>query len=356
MVENLQKDGPVFVVDGGDLFSETSLPQPDALERSRQVAHLLAQGTALPGIDAMVPGRADVALGWDFVVEVAGTYKLPYVASNLKCTGENPFPTFRKVEHGGITLGFVGALSAQSVVPDCEVTDPVESATAAIATMGPVDNVVALGAFENEVAKALIAANPGVGFVVSSSPVTLTEPRSIGDGHFLLGNGPKGKKVGVLKATLVTGAQGWRAANPGTELNERLDRYKKRLDDANKRAEKAGDNEKAKTQADRQVGFYQSEIEKVEKEIAEANAPSSVPTHLFENTLTDLSSSVADHPATLALVDKAKQTLPPEPVPQRPGILKMERGANDAPMPMRGMVQKPVQLPASGGGEAESKE
>lgn len=334
MVENLRKEAPLFVVDGGDLFSDSPVPQPEAVERGRAVAALMARGTELAGIDAMVPGRADLALGWDLVQDLMGKHHLPYLASNLSCEGDSPLPTFLKVEREGVTLGFVGAVSKQATIPGCQVVDPVQVTAAAVTALGKVDAVVALGDWDAQSSKALVEAAPAVSFIISSGAVSLSEPRQIADGSFQLGNGPQGKKVGVLKAYLEPGGQGWRAANGGTELKERMERYTQRLADAQDRVAKAEGDEKAQAQARRQVSFYQGELEKVKAELASVEAAPTRPMHRFTNSLTELGTDLADHAAVKAMVDEVKPTLPPEPKPVRPAA---PSGAQGGP----GVLLKP---------------
>jgi hypothetical protein len=131
-------------------------------------------------------------------------------------------------------------------VPGCEVTDPVAAAGEAIGQMGKVDVVVALGDWDNDTAKALVAQSPVVGFVVPGTQMMFMEPKEVGSGRFFLGNGPKGKKLGMLNATLTKGASTWQTADPAAGIQERLDRYKKRLQEAQDRAAKDPNNEKVK--------------------------------------------------------------------------------------------------------------
>lgn len=316
------------MVDGGDLFwRSNNLPAP-AKERAVQVARLLAEGTALAGIDAMGLTGADLALGWDVVSDLARQHNLPYVATNLQCTGEPPFPTWRTAERGGIKVGFLGMLPSDAQVPGCTVTGPNEAAGAVAAQVAGLDVTVVLGAVDNEQARALVTTVPNAAFLVPTGQVTLATIRSLDDDHYLLGVGPKGKKVGVIKGTLVDGGVGWSTTGQADDTATRLDRFKKRLEDAKGRLAQATD-EKVKMQAQRQVSFYESEIAKLETELTKATTPRAKQANAFVNEMRDLAASITDHAATRALVDKVEATLPPEVDVPEPMKAKAEGGPRD---------------------------
>ncbi|MFH1468237.1 MAG: hypothetical protein ABIO70_27870 [Pseudomonadota bacterium] len=156
---------------------------------------------------------------------------LPVLAANLTCDGAQPFPASKVVERGGVKLGFVGAYvgALPPEASSCTVDDPQTAMQAAVAALGPVDVVMALGSWDPKQAEALVGAVPTIDFVLSASNLTLPEGRALTPNNWLFAPGSRGKKIGLLKGTLVPGASGWQAASPGSSQADRLDSYRKRL-------------------------------------------------------------------------------------------------------------------------------
>ena len=98
------------MVDGGDLGWKSHKVPKVRKEQQRLKAVLQNKSYALSGIDAMVPGEGDIALGWKWLKKQTERHELPMIAANLSCEGAALFPPSRVVERGGVRLGFVGVL------------------------------------------------------------------------------------------------------------------------------------------------------------------------------------------------------------------------------------------------------
>jgi hypothetical protein len=272
-------------------------------------ADLIAEAYGLVGIDAMVVGEGDLALGLEKVKGLAARYKLPILAGNLDCGGTKPFPGHVVVERGGWRFGFVGVVPAEVKVEGCTVADPQEAAASEVAALGKVDVVVALGSFDADSGKTLVEKVPSIDFVIAGGQGTVTGVRSVGTGKWILGTGSQGKKLGVLTGTAAVGSKGWRDQDAGNDVSERLDGAKKRLEGAKKRLEEAGDDEQAKSRVQRQIDAIEKQIPDLEKEVAAARSSSEGTSSTFKNKLVDLGTHIPDHEATMALVTATKAKL-----------------------------------------------
>jgi 2',3'-cyclic-nucleotide 2'-phosphodiesterase (5'-nucleotidase family) len=300
------------------------------------------------GVDAVGMGPTDLSIGWEHFQRIASEQGLPFLAANISCAETQPYPATRVVERGGVTLGFVGAYlgALPEDAEGCSASEPVPAVTAAVASLEGVDAVVVLGAWDAKNAEALAAAVPAVDFIVTASNLTLPDGRALTRDDWLLGSGSRGKKIGVLEATLVPGGEGWQGASPGAELAKRIDSYRKRLSSNQERLETAADD-RAKQRAERQITFYNKEIERLETELAAATAPRERPANTFEHSLADLGKDVAAHEATLAKVQACNALLeekglvvekkPPERVDLPMGIPGVRRpaGGTDGAAPPR---------------------
>jgi hypothetical protein len=206
------------------------------------------------------------------------------------------------VERNGIRIGFVGAYVGAFPVDGCTVDDPVAATAAAVNALPEVDAVVVVGAFNAEKGKELATAAPRVSFVVSSDNLNLPDPQSLSPDTWLLGNGSRGKNLGILQASLVSGATGWQTARPSAALSERIERFRARLKTSQERVAAATD-EASRKRTERQAEFYQKEIARMESELQAANTPRTTLANTFTSELLPLARSLTDHPATRARLD-----------------------------------------------------
>ena len=289
-------------MDAGGLYHRTGHPTPEQMEGVVFKTALAAELVALSGVDAMGLAPGDLAAGWDQVKALAAKHALPYLAANLTCGLDHPFPASRVVERNGIEIGFVGAYVGAFPVEGCTVEDPVAATAAAVNALPEVDAVVVLGAFNAEKGKEIAVAAPRVAFVVSSDNLNLPDPQPLTPDVWLLGSGSRGKNLGLLQATLVPGATGWQTLKPGATLAERTDRFRARLKTAQERLAAASDDASRK-RMERQVEFYEKEIARMEGELQAATVQRTTPANTFTSTLVPLAKTIADHPATRARLD-----------------------------------------------------
>jgi len=299
------------VADGGGLFWRSARLAESQLEATRIKGALVAENLSTSGVDAIGLTPSDLAIGWDQVQQLASEHELPYLASNFSCEGASPFPGSRVVERGGVTIGFVGAFlgPVPETAAGCEATEAVPAVASAVTEIeNQTDLVVVLGAWDAKNAQALAEAVPGVDFIVTASNLTLPEGRPLTQDDWLLGAGSRGKKIGLLEGQLIPGATGWQGASPGSALASRIDSYKKRLASNEERLGTATE-ERAQQRAQRQVNFYNKEIERLEAELAAATAPRETPANTFSNSLESLGKNIDDHAATLAKVEACNAEL-----------------------------------------------
>ena len=105
MLKELRESTPTVVVDGGDLFWKSRVIRDRDLAQRQLKAQTQAKLLAQQGMDAMVPGEGDLALG--ISEYVALTQDMPVLAGNLVC-GEQTWPLTRVVRAGGQKVGVIG--------------------------------------------------------------------------------------------------------------------------------------------------------------------------------------------------------------------------------------------------------
>lgn len=304
VIEKERASLPTVVVDGGNLFWKSQvLPEADRAQRLIK-AELQAEAYQFAGIDAMVPGPGDLALGVETWGGLVDKYSLPIVAANLQCEGRE-IPGYRVVEREGRKIGIVGVVD--DGVQGCTVTDPVAAAVSAVKALGPVDLLLVLSSADTSSDDKLVAKIPEVDFIVSGGAGGLMtpEPKALEGGAYRLGSGSRGKKLGVLELTWVDGANGWSSSGKGDESQERLDQFLSRLEDANKDLEAAKDDA-GRERVQKRINYYNVEITRLKAQIDEQKAASGGPANSFDHRLVDLDTEVGEHAATQALVDKAK--------------------------------------------------
>ncbi len=290
-------------MDAGNFAWKTHRIAPARLEQQRRKARLQLDAFALAGIDAVLVGEGDVALGPAWLVEQAAAAGVPLVASNLRCEGVDAFPPAQRVERGGRVVALVGALDPGAAVPEgCTVSPPGPALKSATEALGAVDLVIALSRLPAAGDEAIAQEVPQIDLFVggghSGGPVAA-------GGAARIELPAQAKALGVATLRLVPGARGFAAADPRAALQEKRDRMAERLEMARKQVDAAKDAE-ARARAERRVAFYEAELPKMDAEIAAVPPAAGGARHGLELRAIGLGADLPDHPATAALVAAAK--------------------------------------------------
>ncbi len=303
---------PLFIVDGGDFAWKSNRLGAAQLEQQRRKARLQLESFALMGMDAMVPGPGDLALGPDWLVEATQAAGTPLVASNLQCEGLPAFAGGRVVERDGVRVGIVGVLNPKSAVhTGCVVGEAASATQAAVAALGDVDLVVVLSRLEPADENALVDAVPQIDLVASGgSQSARPEPLSLPGGAAHIEAGNRGKRVGLATVELVSGGHGFSSAGRVAAVERELERDRERLQTAREQVEAA--NTEAKTaRARRRLEFFEKKLPETEAELAalKAELATAGVSHTLEYQYVELGDDVEDHAATAALVATAKSDI-----------------------------------------------
>ncbi|MBN1336965.1 MAG: hypothetical protein JXB39_13490 [Deltaproteobacteria bacterium] len=296
------------MVDGGGLYHRAPTVQKDQRDEVLLKAGLMAETIATGGVDAMGLTPDDLAIGWDQVLDLAKKHTLPYVAANLTCGTDRPFPASRVVERNGVKIGFVGTYLGAFPGSACTVGDPLATTVEAVNALPEVDAVVVVGGFDAEKGKALADLAPRVSFIVSGDNLNLPDPQPLTPDIWLLGSGSRGRSLGVLDATLVPGATGWQTLRPGASVADRIDRFRARLKTTQERLANATDPTLRK-RTERQIEFYEKEIARMETELQAVTIQRTTVANTFSSDLVSLGRSIADHSTVRARLDAAGSEL-----------------------------------------------
>ena len=298
-------------MDAGNLFYKSARLGPSLLAQQRIKAELQAQAYQLSGLDGFTPGVGDFAIGVPQALALMDRYELQPLAANLTC-GERSFPPTRVVERGGLKVGILGVVDfGDDAVEGCETSDAAAAAAAAatsLASAGQADIIVALVQGSEAVQRAVIEAAPGVDVLINGETRrTFKAAVKSGEATWIVGSGSRGKHLGVLRLEPAEGATGWSSTDAVAELTRRLDRYKGRLEGAQKKIEQAeadGD-EGARKRSERLAESYRKKITELEAELETAREGGGGAANRLSNEIVDLDSKLKDHPETQRLVEAA---------------------------------------------------
>jgi Cytochrome c554 and c-prime len=205
------QSGVLVQVDAGGLLPTLEL---EGLSRR---ARLLLAAYARMGVDALIPGKSELALGPDKLRSLANAAGVPVLAANLvSANGETVFPALRVVQTGNWPIGIFGIVEfpeAESAIMSpwgLRTTDPIVAARAAVASLHAQGAKFVIGCLHvpGGTARAhTIAALSGAVDVVVLSHGGDPENQGIGEGTsrrvFLAGQG--GGTVGRIDVRTVGG-------------------------------------------------------------------------------------------------------------------------------------------------------
>lgn len=292
------------MADAGNLFWKAPRVPPDQLNEVTIKARLQADALALVGIDAMLPGEGDWAMGRPFVEEMG--QKLPYTVGNLQCDQKLAFPAYRLVQRGGLTIAFVGIVGPDLAVPGCRPTEP-QPAIAAAEAERP-DILVVLSGQHHAEDDGLAKKDSPIDLVLNGRDRQLMEAADpLPNGGLWIGGGGRGKQLTVAEIALRAGATSWRDEGAASNAAATLERYTKRRTDLQERLAKSTDAAE-KTRLERQVGFFDEQVKEAKAKVDRATTLTGT-TNDVSMRLVEMGTSVPDHAETAKLVAAAKEKI-----------------------------------------------
>lgn len=298
MLQELRETTPTMVVDGGDLFWKSRVIRERDLPQRRLKAQTQAELLREQGMDAMVPGEGDLALGIEEYVAL--TQDMPVLAGNLSC-GEHTWPLTRVIPVGGKKVGVIGVTG--EIHPACTLTqEPLAAVEAGVAQLGgSVDTVLVIGHVGQRFAEQA-GAVAGVDFVLDGElGAARKNPLQKGEGAWQLGSGKRGKVLGVLTLSFVDGGQGWLDQASAVGIEERLAQREQRLKEAQEGLAGASEEDRGKYQA--RVDYFTDEVAEAKADLEAAKVRGGNLSHLFLNKLVELEASVGEDEAVLAKLE-----------------------------------------------------
>lgn len=309
-MEEVKSKHTSFVVDAGDLTWKSTSLSEIRIEQQRTKAALQFDVYASGGIDAMVPGEADLALGVEWLSAAASKYELPYVAANLRCKGWT-LPPGRVVERDGVRVAFIGVVGPKNS-GTCGASSTVPAVSAAVKALGDADVHVLLSHQPTEDDGDLVRSVPEIDVVVNGhGRGQYSRPVALGQHAIQLAPGTRGKKLGVAEITLVPNGKGFEIVGAAAVLEQRADELRDRRMRAQDRVRSAR-NERARVRAEQRLSRLEKELSKAEAEIAASDGAEGRTQHVVSNHLWPLSTDVNDHPAVAKKVEAVKQTVETE--------------------------------------------
>lgn len=300
------------MVDLGDslLSPYTSLPEPGP--GARNTAEAMMRALGLIGVDALVPGESELALGTRWLATRSAADGVPLLAANLKSKErKDPFQPVKLVETGGVKVGLIGLMEpaqgpkdlalaprrARVGVRKAETVLPRQ--IKALQRQGA-ELIVLLAHMELPRAEALAATLEGVHLVVvGHSGARMAEPKKLGQ-TLLVEGGRRGRELGHLRIAL---GEGWAPDATLTDDSRRFglyERARRELSGLTALREKGSEQER-----DMREEVLFKRVEQLKGQLAELKQPEGE--HLVGHDLVPLDKTVPDHPAVKALLDSARE-------------------------------------------------
>jgi len=164
-----EREHVIYVDAGNSLVGDGAAKNPDAYEKK---ARALAEMLGVNGLDALLPGPYEYALGTARLKAVAKDSKFPFVATNVTEGKKEVFPASLIVNKGALKVAILGIVSPKGKFPKgVEVENPKAAVTRALAAVkGKADLVVLMSQLSIGENEALAVHFPEVAVLVSGDP------------------------------------------------------------------------------------------------------------------------------------------------------------------------------------------
>jgi 2',3'-cyclic-nucleotide 2'-phosphodiesterase (5'-nucleotidase family) len=200
-----EKKGPFLQVDAGNFLFE-SKDFPESLLESRKIqARALVKAHEKMGLEVLVPGDKDFALGLPIFQELLGKSKIKIVAANLLSDGKPLFPgsaVFEKKDADGklARIGVIGLVGETIGYPPPFTVEPrlaaFEREKAALA--GKVDIIVVLSHSGMEADLEFAKKVKGVALIVGAHSQSFTQDPVVENGISIVQSSYRNQYIGVV--------------------------------------------------------------------------------------------------------------------------------------------------------------
>ena len=237
--------GPTVVVDAGDLFWKAARLPESRTAQQRVKAILQLDAYALMGMDAMVPGEADLSLGVDWLSRAATERNLPYVAANLSCDGWE-IPPHRVIERAGLRIALIGVVGMSNAGP-CSARSTVPAVKQSVIDTADADLHILISHQDALQDDSISRSVPELDVIVNGHGRKLLQmPNQLEGGAIQLGAGTRGKKLGIAELGLVPSGSGFAILGLTDRLVDQLQRALDRRERTAQRVDKARTDETRK--------------------------------------------------------------------------------------------------------------
>jgi hypothetical protein len=174
-LRTLRSGEPVIYVDAGGAPGGTS-------EYHKAKFESIVAGEMLMGIEAHNLGRSELALGAQYLRQLAGTTKVPFISASARDTGGNPlFEASRIVVCGGKRVAIVGVVDPQYATSDIKIDDPRRSISTAVSSIaGKYDSLIVLAYMSEQKLEELATTLPEADAVIGGPTGQAIAPRRVG--------------------------------------------------------------------------------------------------------------------------------------------------------------------------------
>jgi len=196
------RDQVLYVDAGNSLVTDGAAKSPEAFEKK---AKALAEMLGVNGLDALLPGPYEFALGVERLKKLTASLKFPLVLSNATEAKKEIFPASVIVSKGNLKIAILGVVSPKGKFPKGVVVEAPKAAIGRqlVELKGKVDLIVLLSQLSIGENEQLAAQLPEVNVVVSADPgFSGEEPLWIGGKTLVVDTHVQGYLLGRLDLNL----------------------------------------------------------------------------------------------------------------------------------------------------------
>jgi hypothetical protein len=171
----LRKQGDVIYLDAGGAAGGTSAYQKMKFEA-------ILEGERAMGINAHNLGKAELAMGAEYLRELQWRLHFPFISENVRdSAGKRLIEDRRIIEVGGVRVGVIGVASTLYGAPGITIDDPRQAVLdAASAMKGHCNLIIVLASMPQQELRDLASNLPEIDAVIGDGSATAIVPKAVG--------------------------------------------------------------------------------------------------------------------------------------------------------------------------------
>lgn len=228
----------LLILDAGDALAIDYFSRTSEREKARRRAEFVLKLYETLGYHVLNIGDTDIGLGIEYLTNLQGRVKIPFLSANLKekKTGKPVFKPYLIKEVEGVKIGILGLITSnisaniQKELKNYSIENPIKTATETINHfMASCDHIIALAHLTPPEIESLAKEVPRISVIIGGNDRSFVFPNRINQ-SIVVQTDAFGHHVGRMNLRFISRSSEWVNVLPRTLLQKNIEEIQRKIE------------------------------------------------------------------------------------------------------------------------------